>query len=49
MFPVQRYPYLIFFQYLPRLDELRVLSVRHAARRRTVELREPAVEFRVRA
>jgi toxin ParE1/3/4 len=47
MFAVPDYPYLIYYQYLPRCDELRVFSVRHAARRRTVELREPAAEFRV--
>jgi plasmid stabilization system protein ParE len=47
MFAVTKYPYLIYYQYLPRFDELRIRSVRHSARRRTVELRESAVEFRV--
>lgn len=44
---VTDYPYLIFFQYLRRHDELRVTAVRHAARRRLVELREPTPEFRL--
>jgi len=48
LFALSRYPYLIYFQYFRRLDQLRVRSVRHAARRRTIELREPAGEFRVR-
>jgi plasmid stabilization system protein ParE len=43
---VTDYPYLIFFQYFPRQDELRVKAVRHAARRRIIELREPIQEFR---
>jgi plasmid stabilization system protein ParE len=47
MIAVDGFPYLIFFAYFRRLDEVRIRSIRHAARRRTVELREPAVEFRV--
>ena len=46
MFAVPDYPYLIYFQYLPRLDELRIRAVRHAARRRSIDLREPGQEFR---
>ena len=47
MFVVTPYPYLIYFRHFPRLDELRVVSVRHSARRRTVQLREEPAEFRV--
>ena len=46
MFVLPDYPYLFCFQYLPRLDELRIRAVRHAARRRAVELRDPQGEFR---
>ena len=46
MFAVPDYPYLIFFQYMPKLDELRIRSVRHASRRRIVGLRDPEQEFR---
>jgi plasmid stabilization system protein ParE len=45
MYVVTDYPYLIFFSYLRRQDELRVMAVRHAARRRIIELREDAAEF----
>jgi plasmid stabilization system protein ParE len=47
MFAVPGYPYLIFYQYLRRLDEVRIRAVRHAARRRTIELREPEQAFRL--
>ncbi len=40
------YSYVILFRYLPKYDELRVLSVRHGARRRPA-LQEEAREFRV--
>ncbi len=46
MFAVPDYPYLIYFQYMPRLDELRIRAVRHAARRRVVGLRDGEQEFR---
>ena len=49
MYALPDYPYLIYFQYLPRVDELRIRAVRHAARRRAVELRDPAGEFRASA
>ena len=47
VFALSKYPYLIKYAYFPRLREVRIRSVRHAARRRTVELRESAAEFRV--
>ncbi|HWD26055.1 MAG TPA: type II toxin-antitoxin system RelE/ParE family toxin [Rhizomicrobium sp.] len=44
---LSKYPYLIQYAYFPRLDEVRIRSVRHSARRRTVQLREEPAEFRV--
>lgn len=46
MFVVTGTPYLIFFQYFRQLDALRVLSVRHGARRR-IGLQDAETEFRV--
>ena len=48
MFVVTPYPYLIFYRYFPRRDELRVERVRHSARRRPALRDEPA-EFRAAA
>jgi plasmid stabilization system protein ParE len=45
MVAVRRYPYVIFFQYFRGLDEIRIVSVRHGARRRPA-LQEDAAEFR---
>jgi plasmid stabilization system protein ParE len=42
--PVDPYPYLVFFREVPRQREVRILRVRHAARRR-LYVNEPAREF----
>ena len=42
--PVDPYPYLIFFREVPRQREVRILRVRHAARR-PLYVNEPAREF----
>jgi len=45
-FTVVPYPYVVLFRYLAAQDELRVLSVRHGARRRPA-LQDEARAFRV--
>jgi toxin ParE1/3/4 len=45
MFAVTPYPYVIFFRAVPKRGQIRILDVRHAARRRPA-LQEPAMEFR---
>ncbi|HXC57273.1 MAG TPA: type II toxin-antitoxin system RelE/ParE family toxin [Rhizomicrobium sp.] len=47
-YPVTPYPYVVFYRYNERLDEVRILRVRHAAMRRA-GLQDEASEFRVAA
>jgi plasmid stabilization system protein ParE len=44
VYPLNTYPYLIFFRQVPAKREVRILRVRHAARR-PVHLNDPAREF----
>jgi toxin ParE1/3/4 len=45
MFAVTPYPYVVFFRYVPKRGQIRILDVRHSARRRPA-LQEHAMEFR---
>lgn len=45
MYVVKPYPYIVFYTYLERSDEVRINRVRHAAMRRGALQEEPA-EFR---
>jgi toxin ParE1/3/4 len=45
MFVVSPYPYVIFARFLARSDEVRIVAVRHTARRRPA-LHEDTAEFR---
>ena len=48
MYVVKPYPYIVFYRYEARSDTVRIIRVRHAARRRG-GLQDEAPEFRAAA